>query len=231
MTETAQRADRVTPERSGDPAQETLSSPTTVRTPQEHTVPTRELHATIVSSLDGFYEADGGEYGFYADYEEAEFFRYGSEMLRGYDTLVFGRKTYLLGIKNWQNQPGPHADARVAAPINTHAKIVFSNTLSDDQLKWGDTTRFSDDVVGNVTALKQQPGKDILVIGSTSIRSELLNAGLIDRIKIWYFPIALGSGSSIFKGIGHNITFKTMRATTFHNGIIRVEYDVIKPGD
>jgi dihydrofolate reductase len=187
----------------------------------------RELHASIISTLDGFYESDG-TYSFARGYEEEEFSRYAREMLLGYDTFLFGRKTYLLGIKNWQDQPRPEADPKLRQEMNTHAKIVFSNTLTDEELGWGaDTTRYRDDVVGNVKALKEQPGKDILIIGSTSVRSELFNAGLIDRVKIWYFPLALGNGSSLFKGIDAPIKFKMMRAYTFHNGIIRAEYEVV----
>lgn len=190
----------------------------------------RELHASIISTIDGFYETDG-TYSFAREYEEEEFSNYANEMLRGYDTLLFGRKTYMLGIKNWQENPRPEVDADMRHKMNTHAKVVFSTTLTDEQLGWGDTTRYKGDLIENVKALKEQPGLNILVIGSTSIRSELLNAGLIDRVKISYFPLAVGSGSSLFKGINDTIKFKMMRAYTFHNGIVRVEYTVLKSED
>lgn len=182
----------------------------------------RQLHASTIASLDGFHSVDGS-YSFADEYEDQEFARYADEMLRNYDTLIAGRVTYEL-YRQYQTS----ADAAPSEEtMNAHNLIVFSNTLSDEEL--GNTVRYRDDLIGNVKALKEQPGKDILCIGSRSVRSQLLNAGLIDRMKIWYFPVALGSGNSVFEGVDRAIRMKLMRSYTFHNGLIRLEYEVLKP--
>lgn len=182
----------------------------------------RELHASTLASLDGFHEADGA-YSFADGYQDSEWVKYANEMFRNYDTLVSGRVTYELYRQYQQSDEAAPSDETMSA----QQVVVFSNTLTDEEVSGA--IRYRDDLIGNVQALKEQPGKDILCIGSRSVRSQLLNAGLIDRMKIWYVPIALGSGSSVFEGLDKAVKFKLMRSYTFHNGLIRLEYDVLKP--
>ncbi len=187
----------------------------------------RELHASIISSMDGFYESDRGTYSFAGGFEGDEFAKYSIELLRGYGTLLFGRKTYELGRKSWLENPHRDDSAAIGNRLNTLPKVVFSSTL--EELGWGDTVHYKGDLLENVKALKEEPGDDILIIGSTSVRSALINAGLIDRIKIWYFPVMLGSGNSLFKGVDNIRTLEVKRASTFTpSGIIRVEYTIPK---
>jgi dihydrofolate reductase len=183
----------------------------------------RELHASTLASLDGFHEADGA-YSFADGYQDSEWVKYANEMFRNYDTLLAGRVTYEL----YRQYQASDEAAPSEETMNAQDLVVFSNTLTDEEV--GNATRYQDDLVGNVKALKEQPGKDILCIGSRSLRSQLFNAGLIDRMKIWYVPIALGKGNSVFEGLDKPVQFKLMRSYTFHNGLIRLEYDVLKPG-
>lgn len=181
----------------------------------------RELHTSTHLSLDGFHD---DSYSLVREYQQdAEFARYSDEMLGGHDTLISGRKTYQ-AYRRYQN-------ASDAAPsqetMSAHAHVVFSNTLTDEEV--GDAVRYRGDLIGNVKALKEQPGRDLMLLGSPSLRTQLLNAGLIDRLKIWHFPITLGSGTSVFEGVTKTIRFKLMRSYTFHHGIIRAEYQVLKP--
>ena len=184
----------------------------------------RELHASLSASLDGFLESDGlysftREYGYQGD----EFARYAKEMFGTYDTLLAGRKTYQAYMK--YQSSGEAAPSQETMRAQTH--VVFSNTLTDEEV--GNAVRYRDDLVGNVKALKEQSGKNILCIGSPSLRTQLLNAGLIDRLKIWYIPIVVGNGRSVFESPAERIRFKLMRSYTFPNGLIRLEYQLAKP--
>lgn len=180
----------------------------------------RQLHVSTFASLDGMHSADGS-FAFSYPYQDEEFARYSDEFLRNYDTMVAGRVTYEI-FKKYQtsDEAIPSEDT-----LHSHQLVVFSNTLADEDL--GDTIRYRGDLVVNMKALKEQPGKDILCIGGSGLRSQLLNAGLVDRVKIWYVPIALGSGKPVFEGVDKPINLKLMRSYTFHNGLIRLEYDVL----
>ena len=183
----------------------------------------RELHASTAASLDGLHEADGSFSFAHRYQQDEEWDRYANEVFGTYDTLLAGRKTYQ-AYKKYQSS-GEAAPSQETMSAQTH--VVFSNTLTDEEVV--DAVRYRDDLVGNVKALKEQSGKDILCIGGTSIRSQLLNAGLIDRLKIWYIPVVLGNGRSVFDGVTAPIRFSLMRSYTFHNGLVRVEYRVLNP--
>jgi dihydrofolate reductase len=186
----------------------------------------RELHASILSTVDGFYEGPNADFRYADKFEEDEFKKFSTETLRAYDTLLFGRKTYELGQTYWTTDMATKADENpiVIDQMNNFKKVVFSTTLENPD--WGETTLCKGDVVETVTELKQQPGEDLFIIGSTSVKSLLLKAGLIDRLKIWYFPLILGTGNSIFKGFDDRIKLEVMRVTTFSTGNIVVEYKV-----
>lgn len=186
----------------------------------------RELHATIISTVDGFYEGPAADFRYADKFEEEEFKQHSTELLRNYDTLLFGRKTYELGKEYWTTDLATKADENpvVIDQMNNFNKVLFSTTLENPD--WGKTTVYNGDIVEAVTELKQQPGGDLFIIGSTSVRSVLLQAGLIDRIKIWYFPLILGAGNSLFTGFGDRIKLEVMRVSAFSTGNILVEYKV-----
>jgi dihydrofolate reductase len=187
----------------------------------------RELHTSIAVSLDGLRLADGSHsFARTHGYHDEEFGRYAAEMMGGHDTVICGRKTFMTIKESLvvaaATQPGAYENT-----MSAHTQIVFSNTLTDEEV--GKAVRYRGDLVENVKALKEQPGRDIMLLGSGSVRTQLLNAGLIDRIKIWWVPIALGSGEGVFAGVTGPINFKMMRSYTFSSGLVRAEYQVVKP--
>ncbi|MEU4245331.1 dihydrofolate reductase family protein [Actinoplanes sp. NPDC026619] len=187
----------------------------------------RELHATIISTIDGFYEGPGADFRYADKFEEDEFKLHSTELLKNYGTLVFGRKTYELGHTYWTTDLALKADENpiVIDKMNNFDKVVFSTTL--EKPEWGSTTLYDGNLVETIKELKEQPGGDLFLIGSTSLRSVLLKAGLIDRIKIWYFPLILGTGNSIFKGFDDRIKLELKRSQTYPTGNMFVEYKVL----
>lgn len=187
----------------------------------------RELHTSVAVSLDGLRLADGSSsfarsYG----YHDEEFSQYAAEMMGGHDTVICGRKTFMT-IRESLIAAAATGSAAYEDTMSTHTQIVFSSTLTDEEV--GNAVRYRGDLVDNVTALKEHPGRDVMLLGSGSLRTQLLNAGLIDRIKIWFVPIALGSGESVFAGVTRPIKLKMMRSYTFQSGLVRAEYQVLKP--
>ena len=80
------------------------------------------------------------------------------------------------------------------------------------------------DVVAEVTALKQQPGKDIVILGSAELASFLLQAGLIDEYRVILNPILVGSGNPLFKGIKEKIKLRLTETKQFGSGVMVLYY-------
>ena len=89
----------------------------------------------------------------------------------------------------------------------------------------GTTRRSSgEDVVAEVTKLKQQPGRDILLYGSGQLFNTLLDHHLIDDFRLWVFPVVLGSGKRLFRDSNQPGSFQLAGTTTFSTGVVVLCY-------
>ena len=137
-------------------------------------------------SLDGYTEGPNGELDWHN--VDEEFNDYAITFLHSVDTLLFGRKTYEMMAAYW---PSPHAvkdDPIVAEHMNTLKKIVCSNTIKE--VRWNNSELLDTNVAGHITQLKQQPGKDIAVLGSCGLMHTLMPHKLVDGIPHHYQPNA-----------------------------------------
>jgi dihydrofolate reductase len=125
----------------------------------------RKIFAFIMTTLDGYYEGPNQEFDFWVVDEESNGFAV--EQLDEVDTLLFGRVTYEGMAAYWPSPAAEEDDPRVAARMNGLSKIVVSRTL--DKAEWANTRLIKDDVAGELTRLKQQPGKDIAILGSSDL--------------------------------------------------------------
>lgn len=122
-----------------------------------------------------------------------------TELLRASGVILFGRITYQL-MESWkdvlQNPTGNSATDEFAAVIDRIPKIVFSKTLKT--VEWESVALAKQDVQKEIFALKQQPGKDILV-GSRSLIVTAMNLHLIDEFQLCVHPVVAGGGLPLFK--------------------------------
>jgi dihydrofolate reductase len=125
----------------------------------------------------------------YADDVMASFMAKGIE--QG-GSMLFGRRTYEQFASYWPHQPD---DNPYAAVLNNRRKYVVSTTLSDP-LPWANSTLVKD--VEAVAALKEQPGGDIVVLGSGDLIGSLMRHDLIDEYVLSIHPLVLGSGRRLF---------------------------------
>ena len=111
------------------------------------------------------------------------------------EALLLGRVTYQGFAKAWPTMEDP---VGFAAKMNAMPKYVVSNTLTDSDAAWSNSTVLRGDVVAELTALKARLDGDLLVNGSASLVQLLTQHGLIDEYRLMVFPILLGSGKRLF---------------------------------
>jgi dihydrofolate reductase len=111
------------------------------------------------------------------------------------DAYLFGRHTYVNFARDWPNMPD--LTDPVAASLNGSPKYVASNTLSE--ATWTPTTILSGDIAAGVASLKAQPGHEIQVHGSARLGRFLLEAGLVDELRLAVAPVIVGSGRRLFE--------------------------------
>ncbi|MGB6603297.1 MAG: dihydrofolate reductase family protein [Steroidobacteraceae bacterium] len=177
----------------------------------------RRLFVSNLMTLDGFFEGPNGEFDW--PVVEEEFFQYAREMLRGVDTILFGRRTYLMMAAYWPAAPRDE----IADQMNSLRKLVFSRTLG--RAEWNNSHLVRDDAAGEVAKLKRESGKDIVILGSASLASSLLQANLVDEYRVILQPVLLGSGNPLFKSISERIKMKLTRTRVFKTGVVVLYYE------
>ena len=100
--------------------------------------------------------------------------------------------------------------------------IVVSRTLTPSA---GRTRRPKGDLVSGITRLKQQPGADLVILGSGSIVSQLTDARLIDEYQIVVSPIVLGRGRTLFDTVRRKVGLTLKKTRAFKNGNVVLWYE------
>jgi dihydrofolate reductase len=111
------------------------------------------------------------------------------------DAYLFGRHTYVNFARDWPNMPD--LTDPVAASLNGSPKYVASNTLVE--ATWTPTTILSGDVASAVASLKEKPGREIQIHGSARLGRSMLEAGLVDELRLVIAPVIVGSGRRLFE--------------------------------
>jgi dihydrofolate reductase len=105
--------------------------------------------------------------------------------------LLLGRGTYEIFAAHWPYDEGPIADR-----LNGTRKHVASTTL--DRVEWNNSALIAGDVAEYVATLKSQDGPEIQVHGSPGLIQTLLEHDLVDRFRLWIFPLVIGTGKRFF---------------------------------
>jgi dihydrofolate reductase len=177
-------------------------------------------------SLDGVYQAPGradedtrdgfGHGGWAVPYSDEETGRAAGASMAGTGALLFGRRTYVDFVAVW---PG-RTDNPFSAILDNSRKYVVSRTLST--VDWQNSTLLS--TLDDVVALKERPGKDIVVLGSGELVRGLLGRGLVDELVLLVHPVLLGSGRRLFPGRDRPVPLNLVASQTTRSGVVVATY-------
>lgn len=176
-------------------------------------------------SLDGFSCADGSDfqrYAFGVDDPEAD--AVFLESLGQAGTHIMGRNTYLDMARHWPPLSSPIADI-----MNNIPKVVFSHTL--EQATWPDSRIASGDTAEAIAKLKDEPGGEIVAHGGFRFTQSLVRLGLVDEIRLYIYPVALGSGTSIFGTLDAVTEYTVTELRTFSSGVVRQTLRPVRSDD
>ncbi len=173
-------------------------------------------------SLDGYFVDALGDMSWAHDRQDAEWGAFTSENASGGGELVFGRITYQMMAGFWTTPEALATLPVVAEQMNRLPKVVFSRTL--DEARWNNTRLLKGDIAAAMRKLKQEPGPDMVIMGSGTIVSQLSDARLIDTYQVVINPIVLGRGRTMFDCVELELSLTLEKTRSFGNGNVVLWY-------
>jgi dihydrofolate reductase len=184
----------------------------------------RKLILSAHISLDGFAGGPGGSLEWFDASEEN--LQFVCKLAEQADGALFGRVSYHLLNDYW-----PHAkDRSNATPgeiafsnwYNKAQKIIVSKTMAGENLH--NTIVIADNISAEISSIKEQPGKDILIFGAPSVSQLLMQFNLVDEYWIFVNPVIFGQGIPMFAALPNQIKLKVAGIKQFSNGEIGIHY-------
>ncbi len=138
--------------------------------------------------------------------------------------LLLGRRTYEDFYTVWPNR----TDNPYTAVLNNTQKYVASTTLSEP-LSWINSTLLKGDAAEAVARLKEEQGKDLLVMGSGELVQSLMRHNLVDEYVLLIHPLVLGSGRRLFADGGAFAALRLVDTKTTTTGVVIATYQPAEP--
>ena len=188
----------------------------------------RELIVAEFMSLDGVIQAPGG-----ADEDTDGGFQHGGwtrpywhdDIGAHFFLALTHADSFLLGRKTWQIHGGafePMVNDPFGDAMNGIAKYVVSTTLKSAS-DWRNSTLIRSNVVEAVRELKQQPGKNILIDGSSVLIHALVQEDLVDEYALHVYPLVLGGGKRLFP-VGTRVNLNLVESQALPTGVVFQRY-------
>jgi len=181
------------------------------------------LASFVVTSVDGFYAGPNDEFDW--PVVDAEFNDFAVAQLDQAEALLFGRTTYEHMAAYWPTELATGNDPAITGRMNRMPKLVFSRTL--DVADWSNTRLAKGEASEHIPVLKGEPGKDLLVLGSPHLTVNLVDAGLLDELRLMICPIALGRGRTLFDNSHDRVPLQLNDVREFNSGNVLLTY---RPG-
>lgn len=194
----------------------------------------RKIVVSEFMSLDGVLQAPGGkdedtdggftQGGWTFPYWHDEIGVHFTQVMNESDALLLGRRT-------WQTHGGAFEPMAPGDPfgdaMNAMPKYVVSTTLADASA-WRNSTLINGNVLDEIRALKAQPGKNIVIDGSSVLIHALAQNDLIDEYRLIIYPIVLGGGKKVFED-GTQVKLHLIEAQPLPTGVVVTHYTVERP--
>jgi dihydrofolate reductase len=181
-------------------------------------------------SLDGVMQAPGrpdedtrggfAHGGWAAPYNDQEMAEVAAKGMADSGPLLLGRRTYEDFYGFWPHQ----RDNPFTEVLNATLKYVASTTLAEP-LPWSNSRLLEGDAAEAVARLKEEPGKDLTVLGSGELARSLIRRGLVDRYTLLIHPLVLGSGRRLFGDDGPRSPLRLVESMTTTTGVIIATYE------
>jgi len=176
-------------------------------------------------TVDGIVADEDGGLGFvpgepFSEKTEPAFKASVMGLVDSVDTMILGANTYAMAKDYW---PYAEEQGEYGEKVNALAKVVASSKLDD--APWGDfpAATVTRDPAATIRELKEQDGKALWLWGSLTLMRSLLDAGLVDEVRMMVAPVALGKGTRLFED---RRDLKPVEATAFENGVAILRYEV-----
>ena len=189
----------------------------------------RELVVTTFLTLDGVMQAPGGpgeddsggfaHGGWSVNYWDERMGEVQGEFMGGPLDLLLGRTTYDIFAAYWPNAP----EEAGGKPLNDATKYVASR--SRPSLDWGPALLLEGDAAEGVAALKREDGPQLQVHGSGNLIQTLMRHDLVDRYRLWVFPLVIGSGKRLFADGTIPAALRLVDSTISTTGVVIGTYE------
>jgi dihydrofolate reductase len=192
----------------------------------------RKLIVSALLSLDGVIQSPGSE-----DQDRAGGFGLGGWMMgyvdeafgKAFETLLpqpfellLGRRSYDILSAYWSETPADADSRHIADMMHAVPKYVASHRA--EGLDWPNTQRLDGDVVAAVAALKREDGPHLLTQGSAHLVGRLLDADLVDELRLLIYPLILGQGKRLVGTTVRASAFTLAQSTHTPNGLVLAHY-------
>ena len=191
----------------------------------------RKLISHTMTTLDGFMAGPNGELDWTEDAFDEAIWEQIKRIMSTVDSVLFGRATFTEFEAYWPaarvNPKAPRNEREFGEWIEETAKYVFSKSLKS--ATWKNTTAVHQDAAGYVAKLKKQDGGDLLMFGSSTLAASLLQAGLVDDVRLNVYPVLLGAGKTAFNGLHQKIALEHVETRNLNGRVIEMRYAPRKP--
>lgn len=191
----------------------------------------KKIIAALNTTLDGYIEGPQGEIDWMASWEDEE------DTTPQFDTCLLGAgmypgyEQYWTAVRNAPNKPLPFSGALATPGEQAYAQFAYTtpHIVLSTQMKsaaWPHTQIIRS--TADVAQLKHGSGKAIYAVGGAALVGTLINAGLVDEIRVQIRPILLGGGKALFKDVVGRHRLSLLGTRTFANGLVSLHYSISK---